>query len=742
MVRQTGPEILAPAGSMEALYAALHAGADAVYFGGKILSARAYAGNFEKEEIIEAVALLHRHKVKAHLTLNTLVKNPELRLLEEIGNTLCEAHIDAVIIQDMGIYLFFKRYFPELALHASTQMTVHSVAGAARLYELGFQRVVLSRELTLKEVRQIMEAVPLEVETFVHGAMCYCYSGQCQMSAAYGERSANRGKCAQPCRLPYQTDKTGGYLLSLKDQMTLFDLPELVAVGIDSFKIEGRMKNPEYVYTVTQMYRKYRDLALAGGSYQVDPADVARMSEVFSRGATSAGYYFMRKSADMIFPEQPKTAKLTNAKTLAELAFVRQKPEQKAEVDFYVQAKQGQPLTLTVVFGGGMSALTPICQKGEPVQPAQKKATTAAEIEKPLRQLGDTLLILNKLELEMDAQVFVPVSQLKELRRQATAAVEAVLCSDWEKGETEEDRKARVPIHPLQSIVWPEPYRRTETAGPQVSVLVRTEEQLKSAFASEADRIYLEWSFLSIETMLSYIKVMTARLKQIFLAAPVILRGEELQRFDREYERLRGAGRENGREIGLLLRTADHLAFFRAKGVALVLDHSFHIWNRLAYQFYQTEAEPVSICLSNEISYQARSQLGRFEMVIYGKLATMQTANCLANAGGRGKDRSTNPLCRTGATEMLNYITDRKGAVLGYHRNCKTCSNTLFNPVPLFLADQPVGYAECLRLELLDETTEELEHLMRLTRQLKQGKRTARPGLSEFTRGHYSKGVE
>ena len=742
MVRQTGPEILAPAGSMEALYAALHAGADAVYFGGKILSARAYAGNFEKEEIIEAVALLHRHKAKAHLTLNTLVKNPELRLLEEIGNTLCEAHIDAVIIQDMGIYLFFKRYFPELTLHASTQMTVHSAAGAARLYELGFARVVLSRELTLKEVRQIMETVPVEVETFVHGAMCYCYSGQCQMSAAYGERSANRGKCAQPCRLPYQTDKTGGYLLSLKDQMTLFDLPELVAVGIDSFKIEGRMKNPEYVYTVTQMYRKYRDLALSGAAYQVDPADVARMSEVFSRGATSAGYYFMRRSADMIFPEQPKTAKLTNAKTLSELAFVRQKPAQKAEVDFYVQAKQGQPLTLTVVFGGGLSALASICRRGGLVQSAQKKATTAAEIEKPLRQLGDTLLTLNKLELEMDAQVFVPVSQLKELRRQTVVAVEAVLCLYWEKGETKEDREVPTPVYPRQPIVWPEPYRRTETAVPQVSILVRTEEQLKRAFASEADRIYLEWSFLNIETMLSYIKAMTATPKQIFLAAPAILRGEERQRFDREYERLRAAGRENGREIGLLLRTPDHLAFFRAKGAVLALDHSFHIWNRLAYQFYQAEAESVSICLSNEISYQARSRLGRFEMVIYGKLATMQTANCLANAGGRGKDRSTNPLCRIGATEVLNYITDRKGVALGYHRNCKTCSNTLFNPVPLFLADQPASYAECLRLELLDETAEELEQLMRMTGQLKQGKQASLHGLKEFTRGHYSKGVE
>ena len=735
MFRQTGPEILAPAGSMEALYAALHAGADAVYFGGKILSARAYAGNFEKDEIIDAVELLHRHKARAHLTLNTLVKNPELKLLEEIGNTLLEAQIDAVIIQDMGVYLFFKRYFPELALHASTQMTVHSVEGAARLHELGFERVVLSRELTLKEVRRIIETVPIEVETFVHGAMCYCYSGQCQMSAAYGERSANRGKCAQPCRLPYRADKTDGYLLSLKDQMTLYDLPQLIAAGIDSFKIEGRMKNPEYVYTVTQMYRKYRDLAISGRSYQVDPADVSRMSEVFSRGATSAGYYFMRKSAEMIFPEQPKTAKLTNAKTLAELSFVRQRPEQKAEVDFYVKAKQGEPLTLTVFFCGELSELPPICQKSEVVQPAQKKAITAAEMEKPLRQLGETALILNKLELELGERVFVPVSQLKELRRQAAMAAEKAILSAYAQ-------KNEKLVLGLKSVVLPAPYQRIETAMPQVSVLVRTEEQLKRCLASAADRIYLEWSFLSIDTLLFYAEDMAESGKQMFLAVPAILRGEELQGFDREYERLREAFREYGKEIGLLLRTADAVNLFRAKNVPLSLDHSIPIWNRLAYEFYQAEAEPVSICLSNEISYQARSQLGRFEMVIYGKLATMQTANCLANVGGRGKDRSSNPLCRVGAVETLDYITDRKGAALGYHRNCKSCSNTLFNPVPLFLADQPVAYAECLRLELLDETPEELARLVQLMDWMKQGKAGGLSETTEFTRGHYSKGVE
>lgn len=731
MIRQTGPEILAPAGNMEALYAALHAGADAVYFGGKALSARAYAGNFEKEEIIEATALLHEYKAKAYVTLNTLVKNPELKLLQEIGSTLCQAGVDAVIVQDMGVSLFFQRYFPELTLHASTQMTVHSAAGAARLCELGFRRVVLSRELTLQEIQRIIETVPIEVETFVHGAMCYCYSGQCQMSAAYGERSANRGKCAQPCRLPYQAGKTGGYLLSLKDQMTLFDLPQLTAAGIHSFKIEGRMKNPEYVYTVTQMYRKYRDLALTGGAYRVDPADVAKMSEVFSRGKTSAGYYFMRRSADMIFPEQPETAKLTKAKTLAELAFVRQKPEVKKALDFHLKARIHQPLELTIFFKDELSGLDPIDRRGELVQPAQKTATTAAEIEKPLRQLGDTAFALNSLQLDMDAQIFVPASQLKELRRQAIAAAEEILAVRQEKAPC-----------PPRLIEWPEAYRRTETACPQISVLVRTEKQLSKTLTSAADRIYLEWSFLSLETLLRYMKEMSGSNKQIFLAAPAILRGGEAQSFDREYEALRTAGRENGTEIGVLLRTADHLAFFRSKGIPLILDHSFLIWNRLAYQFFQAEAEPVDICLSNEISYQARSQLGPFEMVIYGKLATMQTANCLANVSGRGKNRSSNPLCRVGALETLDYITDRKGAALGYHRNCKSCSNTLFNPVPLFLADQPVSYARCLRFELLDETAEQTERLLALTAQLKKGEKADISGFGEFTRGHYSKGVE
>lgn len=739
------PEILAPAGSMEALYAAIHAGADAVYFGGKVLSARAYAGNFTETEIRQATELLHQSGAKAYLTLNTLVKNHELKLLNEIGDTLCQAGVDAVILQDMGAYLFFKKYFPELVLHASTQMTVHSIAGAKRLYDLGFERVVLSRELDLKEVKEIMAAVPIEVETFVHGALCYCYSGQCQMSAAYGERSANRGKCAQPCRLPYETGKQKGYFLSLKDQMTLHYLPELTAAGIHSFKIEGRMKNPEYVYTTTSMYRKYRDLALAGGRYQVEEADIQKMNEVFSRGQTSPGYYFVRKSAQMIFPEQPKTAKLTNAKTLAELSFVREKPISKVEINMEFQAKLHRPMQLIIRFQGGTADIPPVYQIGPEVEPAAKRAVTQADIEKPLSQIGDTVFILTNLKIDLAENAFIPLSQIKELRRQALAEAEAA----WKKWLSEQMPKPKefqpnyqALAHQILTMDGP----GKSYSHPQVSVLVRTTEQLKSVLVSAADRIYLEWSFLAIEKIIEMIGAWNqehqADNKRFFLALPTILRNQEQKCFWQDFHRLRDAFKEWNRELGALVRTADHLNVLSSQKIPVVLDHSLNIWNQFAYHFYLDTDKPVDICLSNEINYISRSKIGAFEMVIYGKLATMQTANCLANVHSQAGNKDKNPFCKIGAVESLDYITDRKGSLLGYHRNCKSCSNTLFNSVPLYLADLDTDFAHCLRFELLDEKPAEIARLMQIISEIKNGNKIKDNPFGEFTRGHYSKGVE
>lgn len=736
MMKQGFPEILAPAGSMESLYAALHAQADAVYFGGKVLSARAYAGNFGREEVIEAVALAHQHNAKAYYTLNTLIKNHELKLLEDIGNTVVKAGVDAMIIQDMGAYLFFKRYFPEVELHASTQMTVHSIAGAQRLHDLRFERVVLSRELNLKEVRQIIEAVPIEVETFVHGAMCYCYSGQCQMSAAYGERSANRGKCAQPCRLPYTVGKKQGYLLSLKDQMTLEHLPQIIESGIHSLKIEGRMKNPEYVYTIASMYRKYRDLALSGKNYQVDSQDIARMNEVFARGQTSEGYYSIRKSGEMIFPEQPKTAKLTNSKTLAELSFVRNKPELKQQIGLYMTIKAEEPAMLRVDLMGTQLSVT---EYGNPVQKADKKAVSQDDIRKPVCQVGDTGFEVGEVRIDCQDGLFLPMSQVKELRRNALSKLSELVSAQMPEASDDINEKER-------NIQLPEQEDRQKHEKPLISVLVRTTEQLKQVAASAADIIYLEWSFIKAEDIISQIgqllEVLTGKPKKLYLAVPTTLRNDESKLFLRELEEIRRALNGFGLTLGVLARTADYLDIFRRDGYEIMMDHSMNIWNSLSYQFYSEHDKPEQISLGNEISYLSRSNIGQFEMVVYAKLATMHTANCLANVNSAIPKKLANPMCKVGAVQTLDYITDRKGNQIGYHRNCKSCSNTLFNPVPLFLADQDVSYARCLRFELLDESAQEIAKLIAIISKLKQGESEIVNPLTKFTRGHYSKGVE
>ena len=268
------PELLAPAGSLEHLKAAVAAAADAIYMGGEKFGARAYAQNFSREDMIEALQIAHFHERKLYLTVNTLMKEEEL--FEELGEFLFpyyENGLDGVIVQDMGAARFIREHFPEIEIHGSTQMTVTDIHGAVAAKRMGMTRVVPARELSLEEIKEIKEKTGLDIEVFVHGALCYCYSGQCLLSSVYGDRSGNRGRCAQPCRLPYKvkdhngnnlhTSKQGNYLLSPKDLCSLSLLPSLMELPVDSLKIEGRMKNVEYVAGVTSIYRKYLDQIFA-----------------------------------------------------------------------------------------------------------------------------------------------------------------------------------------------------------------------------------------------------------------------------------------------------------------------------------------------------------------------------------------------------------------------------------------------------------------------------------------------
>jgi len=303
------PEILAPAGSMKAMEAAIKAGADAVYMGGSRFGARAYAENPDKDELIRAIQYVHLYDKKLYLTLNTLLKEEELHQVGDFLLPYYNAGLDGIIIQDPGVFSYVKHNFPGLALHASTQMNITGTASARLLKEAGAVRVVPARELSFEEIKEIKKETGLEIETFVHGALCYCYSGRCFMSSILGGRSGNRGRCAQPCRLPYEVEgnKNGSYVLSPKDLCTISLIPKLVEAGIDSFKIEGRMKNPEYVATIVSVYRKYLDRYLDNpkAEYKVLEEDFKLLLEAYNRGGFTQGYYEQHNGPSMMSMERP-----------------------------------------------------------------------------------------------------------------------------------------------------------------------------------------------------------------------------------------------------------------------------------------------------------------------------------------------------------------------------------------------------------------------------------------------------
>lgn len=303
-------EILAPAGSYASFKAALCAGADAVYAGGSQFGARAYADNFTKEELIAAIREAHLHGRRLYLTVNTLLKDSEISGLYEWLLPFYECGLDAVIVQDTGVFELVRTCFPGLDIHVSTQMSIAGAYGAKFMESQGATRVVPARELSLGEIRQIRRETDLEIECFVHGALCYCYSGQCLLSSMIGGRSGNRGQCAQPCRLPYTVDGRKRHFLSPKDICTLEIIPDLIEAGVDSFKIEGRMKKPEYVAAVTAMYRKYTDLFLKSGreGYHVLPGDRDMLMDLYNRGGSSTGYYKTHNGPDMMAFDRPNHA--------------------------------------------------------------------------------------------------------------------------------------------------------------------------------------------------------------------------------------------------------------------------------------------------------------------------------------------------------------------------------------------------------------------------------------------------
>ena len=460
-------EILAPAGSFDSMKAAVAAGADAVYMGGSRFGARAYADNPDEKGLLEAIDYVHLHGRRLYMTVNTLFKEDELKELENYMLPYCERGLDGVIVQDLGALAFMRRHFPGLELHSSTQMTVTSVYGARMMKEMGCSRVVTAREMSLEEIRRIHDEADIEIESFVHGALCYCYSGQCLMSSLIGGRSGNRGRCAQPCRLPYSvyepgdisrmngkhsvpeqagqagarsriSEQTGKknrgkkpassgqpgpsplnksserYVLSLKDLCTLDILPDIIEAGVYSLKIEGRMKSPRYTAGVVSIYRKYVDRYLEQGrdGYCVEPEDRKMLLDLFDRGGFTDGYYARHNGRGMVALREKTEFREGNQKLFEYLDKTYVEAELKEKVRGHVELAEGEPSRLTLE-----------CRKekvqvlGQAPQAAEKQPMTREKVLKQLNKTGGSPFCFETLTAQIEGDLFLPVQALNELRR-------------------------------------------------------------------------------------------------------------------------------------------------------------------------------------------------------------------------------------------------------------------------------------------------------------------------------------
>lgn len=735
-------ELLAPAGNYETLTGALNAGADAVYLGGEKFGARAYADNFSTEEICRALRYAHIWGKKIYLTVNTLIKDQEFASLYDYLGPLYEAGLDGVIIQDLGVWQYIRETFPGMALHASTQMAITGSRSALFLKEIGAARIVPARELSLSEIKKIKETTGLELECFIHGAMCYSYSGQCLFSSILGGRSGNRGRCAQPCRLPYQiSDSDGdpignaGHVLSLKDMCTLAFLPRLIEAGIDSFKIEGRMKRPEYAAGVTAVYRKYIDAyEKAPDAWHVEPVDMDKLQKLYIRDEVQTGYYERTNGREMITIKKPGYLKADEA-LLSEIAAVYLDREQKCPVSLKASFRAGEKAVL-LIEGGGVS-LT-VC--GPLVEKAQKQPMTQADFLKQLRKTGNTFVEITDAEAITGENVFMPVSHLNELRRNAIAAFEDRLI---EKNGLLPHRKR------MQDTLQNEQKKpKNLKKKAQLHVAVQNIEQLKAVLRYPCERIYIDsdWYLENFDQISQSIGEMSK--SAIFLALPYVVREKDDSYFQELYSHLAGKVKIDG----FLVRNLE--SFFRIRAFPsapeIVTDTGIYCFNAETGRFLRQYCREIYLPyelngkeyrrLTGEIAALSQLEEGeepiRMSMIVYGTIPMMLSANCVRKTASACPGRED-----SGNGRETCYLTDRYHVRFPVLCNCKHCYNVLYNSVPYSLHQKREELSGmqlfAQRLDFVLETESQVEKIL----DYYFGKRDVFP-VTEYTAGHYKRGVE
>lgn len=745
-------ELLAPAGSFASLKAAVAAGADAVYMGGARFGARAYAQNADQDEMIAAIEYAHLHGCRLYMTVNTLFKENELGELYEYLLPYYKAGLDGVIVQDLGALSFIREHFPGIELHASTQMTITSVYGAKELKRLGCCRVVPAREVSLEEIRRIYDETGMDIETFVHGALCYCYSGQCLMSSLIGGRSGNRGRCAQPCRLPYRVyEQEKGTavnkedqkcVLSMKDLCTLDILPQILEAGVFSLKIEGRMKSPRYTAGVVRIYRKYLDRYLEYGSegYYVEPEDKKELLDLFDRGGFTSGYYTRHNGCDMIALKEKPEFRETNKELFDFLDREYVETEKKEPVEGYAYLAEGLPSVLTLTCGD-----ISVTVSGQEPQAAKNQPMTREKVIRQLGKTGATAFEFTELEAEVCGALFLPVQALNELRREGFEALTEAIQNQWrrkapEAGEVQNGADSGEKSSRAAGCAGPVP---DESAGKRpmyLTVSAETGDQLSAALAvPEVRRICLDASSFQPERWAELVQLIHQAGKECYLTLPHIFRTHAIGFFRTYRSCLEQAGFD-----GLLIRAFEEIQWMREEQISFSasFDASVYAWNHGAvhtlkeeqaafitapWELNSRELEPV---------FEACRREGLpAELIVYGRAPMMVSAQCI-----------TKTVKGCSKCPSLLWMKDRTGARLPVQNHCAFCYNTILNPLPVSLhgcADSVKRLApEGLRLCFTIETGEETKAVLNaFAAEFIRGE-NAEPPFTEFTRGHFRRGVE
>ncbi len=876
----TDCEILAPAGSYQCMIAAFNAGADAVYVGGSMFGARAYADNFDTEELISAIDYAHLRGKRLYLTVNTLLKEQELEnSLSDYIKPLYEAGLDAVIVQDMGVLRHIKKEFPDLCIHASTQMTVTGIHFAKELKELGVSRIVTARELSYDEIRHIYEETGLEIESFVHGALCYSYSGQCLLSSLIGGRSGNRGRCAQPCRLPYELyDKNGRnlnstekYILSPKDICTLEILPDILKAGVYSLKIEGRMKKPEYVASVVSAYRKYIDILKSGSAYDVDKEDIEILKDIYNRGGFSDGYYGRQNGREMMSLYKPnhyglrvadilsvtpknitiKAIKDINEQDVLELNFNKPKKENCILKHGFIKAGATAVIknniqgfnNISLLYDDGVfrtrnnkliadiekniikkSERIPVygvchikagkkmamsaymflhdnvngdkkieaCVYGEIPQTASNKPASISDIELKLKKTGATEFYFEKLHIELDDGLFVPVAAINELRRKCLDELKRSVMNIFRRKpenqkieKIEEQEKFKIILKNKQKTNTSLQIKKPDFADRKIVIecIVSDNIQLEAAVDKEyIDIIGLELSRFSYKEMQENIRIIKAKNKNVYIALPYICREKAIVDFEKNIVFFEDTINEID---GFIARNYEEYVYFskllKEKVIKkhFIFDTNIYMFNNKSLEYaeelsskyenritptvpYELNQREIYSVLNemhngceikdteenktkenekeenktkeNETSEYNQNIIPDIRMEIYGDIPVMTTAGCI---------KKTTNKC-DGKNDSEYRIKDRMNNYMQVMVNCRYCYNSIYNSVPLYLGDDLSALYNMkinhfsIRFTMENEI-ETKDILDRIENSLKgKANNTLK---TDFTRGHFKRGV-